>query len=159
MAKNLGQNIRDKRLALGLKVYELAQKVEVNPVYITQIEKHGKLPSPSIIERIEHALQIELKTKYFAEKLHKLNLSDYSSLSAPGTDSSLNSKELKLFKNVILKKPSITNAFAGKLLKELNNSKEIPNAKYISEVKKLLKEFIKTYSKLRYLVLETDHRN
>jgi len=45
--KNFGQLIREKRVTLGLKVYELAEKkgVEVNPVYITQIEKNNKLPS------------------------------------------------------------------------------------------------------------------
>lgn len=39
-----------------LKVFELAHLVGVNPVYITQIEKHGKLPSSGVMEKISSAL-------------------------------------------------------------------------------------------------------
>ncbi len=55
--KNFGAAIRIRRQSLGLKAYELAHDVDVSPVYITQIEKHGKLPSPDIMERICNALQ------------------------------------------------------------------------------------------------------
>ncbi|MBF0570962.1 MAG: helix-turn-helix transcriptional regulator [Candidatus Omnitrophica bacterium] len=54
----LGQKIRKRRKELGLKVYELANKVQVNPVYITQIEKHNKLPSLEVMERIIKALNL-----------------------------------------------------------------------------------------------------
>jgi len=43
--KNFGAALRERRKLSELKVYELAKKVGVNPVYITQIEKHGMLPS------------------------------------------------------------------------------------------------------------------
>ncbi|MDD5409290.1 MAG: helix-turn-helix transcriptional regulator [Candidatus Omnitrophica bacterium] len=68
--ENLGAAIRKRREKLGLKVYELADAVDVDPVYITRIEKHGKLPSPLIMEKISKALSDEelfkvyLKMKY-----------------------------------------------------------------------------------------------
>lgn len=68
--ENLGAAIRKKREVRGLKVYELADIVGVDPVYITRIEKHGKLPSPLIMEKISEALSDEdlfklyLKIKY-----------------------------------------------------------------------------------------------
>lgn len=68
--ENLGAAIRKKREELNFKVYELADAVGVDPVYITRIEKHGKLPSPIIMEKISKALSDEdlfktyLKLKY-----------------------------------------------------------------------------------------------
>lgn len=51
-----GKAIRKRRLERGLKVFQLANNVHVDPVYITQIEKHGKLPSPAVMERISSEL-------------------------------------------------------------------------------------------------------
>ncbi|OIO35619.1 MAG: hypothetical protein AUJ74_05195 [Candidatus Omnitrophica bacterium CG1_02_44_16] len=77
MAKNFGEAVREKREELGLKVYELANKVGVNPVYITQIEKHNKLPSIEVLDKIVDVLDpsnqifdLYRKTKQrFAEEL------------------------------------------------------------------------------------------
>ncbi len=67
---HIGIKIRERRKELGLKVYELANKVEINPVYVTQIEKHGKLPSPEIFLKIEAALNLnpEIRNQYFNDK-------------------------------------------------------------------------------------------
>ena len=68
--ENLGAAIRERREKLGLKVYELADATGVDPVYITRIEKHGKLPSPIIMEKIskvlsdEELFKVYLKMKY-----------------------------------------------------------------------------------------------
>lgn len=68
--ENLGAAIRKRREERNLKVYELADAVGVDPVYITRIEKHEKLPSPLIMEKIAKALSDEdlfksyLKLKY-----------------------------------------------------------------------------------------------
>lgn len=68
---NIGQTIRDRRESRGLKVYELAILVCVDPVYITQIELHNKLPSLRLFTNIYYALDFEkdffiqyLNTKY-----------------------------------------------------------------------------------------------
>ena len=66
--QNLGAIIRQRREKLGLKVYELAKKVGINPVYVTQIEKHGKLPSYKVINSLEQVLNVDLWTLYMGEK-------------------------------------------------------------------------------------------
>jgi transcriptional regulator with XRE-family HTH domain len=68
--KKFGAILRESRQLRGLKVYELAEKVGVNPVYITRIEKHDKLPSPLVMKKITDALrdpilfETYLKIKY-----------------------------------------------------------------------------------------------
>ena len=57
--ENVGMIIRKRRKELGWKVYELAKKVGVNPVYITQIEKHNKLPSTDVFVRIKNELNLK----------------------------------------------------------------------------------------------------
>ncbi len=61
--EDLGMAIRKRRLELGLKVYELANKVKVNPVYITQIEKHNSPPSIRIFRAIEKVLKLDEKLR------------------------------------------------------------------------------------------------
>jgi transcriptional regulator with XRE-family HTH domain len=53
-----------------MKVFELANKVGVNAVYITQIEKNNKSPSPSVMRKIDEALKAETKLSltYIQEK-------------------------------------------------------------------------------------------
>lgn len=66
---DLGKAIRKRRLERGLKVFQLANNVHINPVYITQIEKHGKLPSPAVMEKISSELcDRELLTAYLKIK-------------------------------------------------------------------------------------------
>ena len=68
--KTTGMIIRGERKKLGMKVYELAQKVGVDPVYITQIEKHNKLPSINVFLDIEKYLKLptSVRMDYFSEK-------------------------------------------------------------------------------------------
>jgi transcriptional regulator with XRE-family HTH domain len=74
----IGEIIRKRREGLGLKVYELAEKVGVNPVYITQIEKHNKLPSPAIFLKILESLSLpadelnDLYQLYMKEKFPEI---------------------------------------------------------------------------------------
>ncbi len=68
--KNFGAAIRIRRESLSLKAYELANDIDVSPVYITQIEKHGKLPSPDIMERICNALHDEGLFKIYLKMKH-----------------------------------------------------------------------------------------
>lgn len=65
----LGKAIRKRRLERGLKVFQLANNIGVNPVYITLIEKHGKVPSPAVMEKISSELcDRELLTTYLKIK-------------------------------------------------------------------------------------------
>ena len=63
-----GEIIKKKRKELGLKVYELAEKVDIIPAYITQIERYNKLPSYDVIKRIEACLDVCLIIQYWREK-------------------------------------------------------------------------------------------
>jgi transcriptional regulator with XRE-family HTH domain len=73
--KKLGEEIRALRQELKLTAKDLANKIGVDPTYITYIEKHGKIPSPAVMEKIRAVLgkkvidyemleTIYLKTKY-----------------------------------------------------------------------------------------------
>lgn len=75
-----GKAIRKRRLERGLKVFQLAGQISVDPVYITQIEKHGKLPSPAVMEKISTVLNdrnlltsyLEIKYPLLYEERKKL---------------------------------------------------------------------------------------
>ncbi|MDD5432978.1 MAG: helix-turn-helix transcriptional regulator [Candidatus Omnitrophica bacterium] len=68
--KNLGKEIRASRQISKLTAKDLANKIGVDPTYITYIEKHGKIPSPAVMKKIEDVLDdpmlgsIYLETKY-----------------------------------------------------------------------------------------------
>jgi len=68
--QSVGMIIREHREKLGLKVYELAQIVGVDPVYITRIEKHNKLPSIIVFLNIEKSLKLppSIRAQYYKEK-------------------------------------------------------------------------------------------
>jgi transcriptional regulator with XRE-family HTH domain len=68
--KKLGEEIRSRRQSLKLTAKDLAHKLGVDPTYITYIEKHDKIPSPALMDKIENVLgdkmlsTIYLRTKY-----------------------------------------------------------------------------------------------
>jgi transcriptional regulator with XRE-family HTH domain len=64
----LGLAIKDRRKKLGLKIYELANRAGVNPVYITQIEKGFRIPSPHVLQNI-----LEKGLKASQEDINKLS--------------------------------------------------------------------------------------
>ena len=72
----LGVAIRQRRKDLKIKVYELARDAGVHPTYITYIEKHDRMPSLEIIDKLEKQLKIPLKAAYLAEKHPTLRPSD-----------------------------------------------------------------------------------
>lgn len=51
-----GADIRAARYAKGLKVYELAAIVRVNPSHLSAIERGTKTGSPALLVRIAEAL-------------------------------------------------------------------------------------------------------
>jgi len=68
--ENVGTIIREQRKKLGIKIIELAKMIGVHPVYITQIEKHNKLPSIVVYMNIEKFLKLPstLRAQYYREK-------------------------------------------------------------------------------------------
>ena len=69
--EDLGVLIRKRRIELNLKAYELARLVEVDPVYISQIEIHNKLPAPALFEKIRKVLKLDdqVKNLYLHKKI------------------------------------------------------------------------------------------
>ena len=69
--EDLGVLIRKRRIELNLKAYELAKLVEVDPVYISQIEIHNKLPAPALFEKIRKVLKLDeqVKNLYLHKKI------------------------------------------------------------------------------------------
>lgn len=69
-----GKTIQQARLALNKefpnkwKVKDLAEKVHIDPAYITQIENYGKLPSPKLVIKLQSALEVPLLDVYMQER-------------------------------------------------------------------------------------------
>ena len=57
----LGGGIRKYRKLAGLTQEKLAEKVDLNPVYVGQIERGYKVPSVDVLLRIAKALKVHLR--------------------------------------------------------------------------------------------------
>lgn len=57
----LGGGIRKYRKLAGLTQEKLAEKVDLNPVYMGQIERGYKVPSVDALLRIAKALKVHLR--------------------------------------------------------------------------------------------------
>ena len=68
--EKLGEEIKAARQSLKLTAKDLANKIGVDPTYITYIEKHDKIPSLAVMKKIEDVLgdpmlsTIYLQAKY-----------------------------------------------------------------------------------------------
>lgn len=72
--KKIGKMIRSIRISKGISIYELATFVNVSSVYITQIEKHNKMPSLEVMTMIAIALKdLNILNKYIDEKYPTIN--------------------------------------------------------------------------------------
>ena len=67
----LKTNIRRLRTELGWSQEKLAEKAEISPSYVTQIELGNRSPSIDIIEKIAIALGIEYSILFTPEDLAK----------------------------------------------------------------------------------------
>ena len=65
----LADNIKKRRLFLGLSQAKLAEKVSTSTHYISQIEQQNKFPSPEMLERIAEALEFD-SPQLFATKMN-----------------------------------------------------------------------------------------
>ncbi len=123
--KRFGQIIREARQAKGLKVYELAERISVNPVYITQIEKHNKLPSPAVIRSIVYILgDNNISHAYILEKKYKLEQSVKKSLHDTTLDVKLELTEEDMKRFTELKKHDKTLTLKKVYIKGLKTIKD-----------------------------------
>jgi transcriptional regulator with XRE-family HTH domain len=59
--KLLGEGIRKYRKLEGLTQEKLAEKVDLNPVYMGQIERGYKVPTVDVLLRVAKALKVRLR--------------------------------------------------------------------------------------------------
>ena len=59
--KLLGQGVRKYRNIVGLTIERLAEKADLNPVYLGQIERGLKVPTIDALQRISHALGVKVR--------------------------------------------------------------------------------------------------
>jgi len=59
--KLLGQGVRKYRKLAGLTMEKLAEKADLNPVYIGQIERGFKVPAIDALLKIAKALEVKVR--------------------------------------------------------------------------------------------------
>lgn len=97
----LGSLIRHYRQERGLSLAEFAERVERHPDAISKIETNGALPSPDLLDRMAHELDIPNAEIRFAPHHPKLGdvtwgSSSESNQSAPGISSYVGDRKLQV---------------------------------------------------------------
>jgi transcriptional regulator with XRE-family HTH domain len=59
--KFLGEGIRKYRKLAGLTQERLAERIDINPVYMGQIERGYRVPTVDVLLRIARALKVHLR--------------------------------------------------------------------------------------------------
>jgi transcriptional regulator with XRE-family HTH domain len=59
--KLLGEGVRKYRKLAGLTQEKLAEKVDINPVYMGQIERGYKVPTVDVLLRLARALKVRIR--------------------------------------------------------------------------------------------------
>ncbi len=59
--KHLGDGIRKYRKIAGLTQEKLAERIDINPVYMGQIERGFRVPTVDVLLRISKALKVRLR--------------------------------------------------------------------------------------------------
>jgi transcriptional regulator with XRE-family HTH domain len=59
--KLIGEGIRKHRKLAGLTQEKLAERIDINPVYMGQIERGYRVPTVDVLLRIARALKVHLR--------------------------------------------------------------------------------------------------
>jgi transcriptional regulator with XRE-family HTH domain len=59
--KLLGEGIRKYRKLAGLTQEKLAERIDINPVYMGQIERGYRVPTVDVLLRVARALKVRLR--------------------------------------------------------------------------------------------------
>jgi transcriptional regulator with XRE-family HTH domain len=59
--KLLGEGIRKYRKRAGLTQEKLAERIDINPVYMGQIERGYKVPTVDVLLRLARVLKVRLR--------------------------------------------------------------------------------------------------
>ena len=72
LSKKVGQKIKQIRESLGIKQYELAEKLNMEPSNLTRIESGMQLPKEENLSKIAKALNVEVKDLFdFQDEISK----------------------------------------------------------------------------------------
>lgn len=63
----LSQNIKEKRKAMGITQYELAEMLDVEDKYISRLETGTSTPSFALLEKLSNILNINLSEFFITE--------------------------------------------------------------------------------------------
>ena len=74
--KKLGNNIRNARLNLNMTQEELAEKIDVSSVFISQIENTARKPSLETIYKISNVLLVSIDDLVKQEKVINEDISE-----------------------------------------------------------------------------------
>lgn len=146
MAK-IGELVRQQRKEQKLKVYELAQKVGISPVYITQIERYNKLPSFVVYKNIENVLKLPttLRVQFFREKYPEISEEKFpNAFERMAEDESDNSALVLLddYTKYIYRTPRDFRAFVIGMVNNYNPNKTL-NEKEIKQLREIVRKIIK----------------
>ena len=61
----LGTTIKELRVMSGLKQFELAEKCNISPTYLSQIESNIKEPNMSTLKEISNCLNVPLPILFY----------------------------------------------------------------------------------------------
>nr|WP_216858691.1 helix-turn-helix transcriptional regulator [Actinomadura verrucosospora] len=64
LAFELGNAVRQRRLALGLTQSELARRAGMTQPALSRLESGGPTPTIGVLERLAHALDAKLKVEF-----------------------------------------------------------------------------------------------
>ncbi len=65
--KILSHNLKEKRKAMGITQYQLAEMLEVEDKYISRLETGTSTPSFALLEKLSNILQINLSELFVTE--------------------------------------------------------------------------------------------
>ena len=65
--KILSRNLKEKRKAMGITQYQLAEMLDVEDKYISRLETGTSTPSFALLEKLSNILQINLSELFVAE--------------------------------------------------------------------------------------------
>ena len=69
----IGNNIKEQRKKAGFTQAELAEKINVDPKYISRLETGTSTPSISTVIKISEVLKIDFQSFFVTESLEKRN--------------------------------------------------------------------------------------
>ncbi len=73
VAKLLGKRIKELRKSLGITQIELAEKVDVDPKYVSRIETGISNPSLKTVEKISEIMNVDVARLFKPDEINEKN--------------------------------------------------------------------------------------